>query len=80
MTLSLLSKNRAPALTSSGSLPLEAVPVLTEDDPAMDALAELSGGDVHRGLVVENGRLRGLVSISDIARVLAVKPPRPQPR
>ena len=65
---------------SDCALPLEAVPVLAEDEPADEALAELSDGDIHRGLVLENGRLRGLVSISDIARVLAARPRRPQPR
>ena len=67
-------------LVGECALPLDEVVVLTEDEPAMDAFAELSGGDVHRGLVLDGGRLRGLVSISDIARVLAVRPRRPQPR
>jgi Zn-dependent protease/CBS domain-containing protein len=70
-------------LVGDCALPLDRVPVLTEDEPAMDAFAELSGGDVHRGLVLRDGRLRGLLSITDIARVLAVRPPRPprpQPR
>ncbi len=67
-------------LVGECALPLEEVPVLTEDEPAIEALEALSGGDVHRGLVVENGSLRGLVSITDFARVLAVRPPRPQPR
>jgi CBS domain-containing protein len=60
------------------ALPLEEVILLDADDPLMEALAELSEGDLHRGLVVEDGRLRGLLSISDIARVLSVRPRRPE--
>ena len=55
--------------------PLEKVPVLDEGDEAIDALAELSSGDVNRGLVVENGTLAGLLSISDVARALQVRKP-----
>src|SRR5207237_9769911 len=33
-------------------IPREEVPLLDEDDSAVDALAELSGNNVHRGLVV----------------------------
>ena len=56
----------------------EDVPVLSEDEAAIDALADLSARDVHRGLVVEDGRLAGLLSITDLARALEVgRPPRP---
>lgn len=48
------------------------VPVLALHEPALEALNDLNEGDLHRGLVVEDGRLAGLISISDIARVLAV--------
>jgi Zn-dependent protease len=53
----------------------EQVPLLDEDDPAIDALAELSGSDVNRGLVVENEHLAGLLSITDLARALEVRRP-----
>jgi hypothetical protein len=33
----------------------------------------LSAGDVQRGLVLDDGRLRGLVSVSDIAGALAAR-------
>ena len=47
------------------------VPVLHEDDEAADALALLSTGELHRGLVLDaEGRLAGLVSITDILPVL----------
>jgi Zn-dependent protease len=57
------------------------VPLLTEDERAIDALAELSTSDVNRGLVVDDGRLAGLLSITDLARALEVgRPSRPVSR
>ena len=53
-------------------IPRDHVPVLDEDEPAIDALAELSVSDVNRGLVVDNGRLAGFLSITDLARALEV--------
>jgi Zn-dependent protease/predicted transcriptional regulator len=53
-------------------IPLDQVSVLTEDELAVDALAELSRPSTNRGLVVDNGRLAGLLSISDVARALEV--------
>jgi Zn-dependent protease/CBS domain-containing protein len=54
-------------------IPLERVPVFDENDEAVDALAELSSSEVNRGLVLENGNLAGLLSISDVARALEVR-------
>jgi Zn-dependent protease/CBS domain-containing protein len=58
-------------------IPLDQVTLLTEDERAVDALAELSEG-VSRGLVVDNGHLSGLLSITDLARTLEVgrRPPQ----
>lgn len=57
------------------------VPVLGEDEDALQGLAELGAGDLHRGLVLEDGRLAGFISITDIARLLAMpRPRRPAPR
>jgi Zn-dependent protease/predicted transcriptional regulator len=53
-------------------IPLDQVPLLTEDEKAVDALAELSAPSANRGLVVDNGHLAGLLSISDLARALEV--------
>jgi Zn-dependent protease/CBS domain-containing protein len=59
-------------------LPRTDVPLLTEDESAIDALAELSTSRVNRGLVVDDGRLAGLLSITDLARALEVgRPSRP---
>jgi Zn-dependent protease len=53
-------------------IPLDEVPRLTEDETAVDALAELSAPNANRGLVVDNGHLAGLLSITDLARALEV--------
>jgi Zn-dependent protease len=60
-------------------IPLDEVPLLTEDEKAVDALADLSSRPgANRGLVVNNGDLAGLLSITDLARALeARRPPRP---
>jgi Zn-dependent protease/CBS domain-containing protein len=51
------------------------VPLLADDEPAIDALAELSESKVSRGLVVDQGRLIGLLSITDLLRALEVRRP-----
>jgi Zn-dependent protease/CBS domain-containing protein len=59
-------------------IPHEGIPLLDEDETAIDALAKLSSSGVNRGLVVENGHLAGLLSITDLARALEVgRPSRP---
>jgi CBS domain containing-hemolysin-like protein len=58
-------------------IPRDAVPLLDEDDPAIDALAELSASDVNRGLVVDDDHLAGFLSITDLARALEVGRPSP---
>ncbi len=59
-------------------IPFDQVPSLDEDEEAIDALAELSASEVNRGLVVDDGRLAGLLSITDLARALEVaRPSRP---
>jgi Zn-dependent protease/CBS domain-containing protein len=60
-------------------IPLDQVPLLAESTRAVDALADLSSRPgANRGLVVDNGHLEGLLSITDLARALqARRPPRP---
>ena len=53
-------------------IPRDEVPLLDEDQPAIDALAELSTSELNRALVVDDGRLVGLLSITDLARALEV--------
>ncbi|HKD33997.1 MAG TPA: site-2 protease family protein [Gaiellaceae bacterium] len=57
-------------------VPLDKVPVLREDEAAVDALAELSQSSGGHGLVVSNGGLAGIVSTSDLARALDARPRR----
>jgi Zn-dependent protease/CBS domain-containing protein len=60
-------------------LPLDLVPTLSGDEELVEALALLSDG-VGRGLVLEDGRPIGLLSVTDVARALEVGGPRRQPR
>jgi len=53
-------------------VPIDEVPLLTEDERAVDALAELSAPRANRALVVDNGHLAGLLSVTDLARALEV--------
>ena len=46
--------------------------VLREDTLAVDAAAEMAEDDGGRALVVADGRLVGVVSLADVARVLDV--------
>jgi Zn-dependent protease/CBS domain-containing protein len=61
---------------------LDQVPLLTEDEQAVDALTELSAPTKNRALVVDNGHLAGLLSITDLARALEVgrRPARGAPQ
>jgi Zn-dependent protease len=52
------------------------VPLLDEDEEAVDALAELGDASSKRGLVLSGQRLVGLLSISDLARALEARPRR----
>jgi Zn-dependent protease/CBS domain-containing protein len=53
-------------------IPLDQVPQLTEDERAVEALAELSAPRANRGLVLDDGHLSGLLSITDLAQALEV--------
>ena len=57
-------------------IPRERVSVLHEEDAAVDALGELSEAGVNRGIVLDDGRLAGFISITDLARALEVGMPR----
>jgi Zn-dependent protease/CBS domain-containing protein len=54
-------------------LPLERVPLLTENETAIEALTALSSPTSNRGLVVDNGHLNGLLSITDLTRALELR-------
>jgi CBS domain-containing protein len=55
-------------------IPLERVLELNPDEAAIDALGELSESEVQRGIVLEHGRLVGILSAADVARALEVRP------
>ena len=59
---------------------LDEVPVLRENEDAVDALAELSQSASGHGLVVSNGGLAGIVSTNDLARALEAPPQGACPR
>jgi Zn-dependent protease len=60
-------------------LPLDKVPVVSESQPLTDAAVELSDdGGIGRALVVEGGRLVGLLSVTDLARALELRQLRPR--
>ena len=54
-------------------IPRDRVPVLRPTQSAVDALATLSDGDVHRGFVLDGDRLVGFLSITDLTRALEVR-------
>jgi Zn-dependent protease len=55
-----------------GMLSLEQTPVVSEDELLTDALVQLGQDGVGRALVLDDGRLSGLLSVSDIERVLGL--------
>jgi predicted transcriptional regulator len=60
------------------TVPLEKALVVTEDKDLGDAVAELLQTDLGRALVIRDGRLMGLLSITDVQHMLEVRP-RPGP-
>ena len=55
-------------------IPQERMPELRPDEPAIDALAELSEMSVNRGVVLDRGRLVGILSAADLGRALEARP------
>ena len=49
---------------------LDEVPQLAPDEPAPEALTEVATSDIHRALVMEHGRLVGILSVTDLARAV----------
>jgi Zn-dependent protease/CBS domain-containing protein len=57
-------------------LPLDKVTRLRADEELADAIAELTENPVHRALVVEDGHLAGLLSMTDATRALEIRSAR----
>lgn len=57
-------------------VPVEHVSVSRPDEPLQDAVARLQAFALHRGLVLEDGRLAGLLSMSDVVRLVQGGRPR----
>ncbi|MGZ4354232.1 MAG: CBS domain-containing protein, partial [Gaiellaceae bacterium] len=52
-------------------LRLDRVPHVREDEPLVDAIADLAAGPLDRALVLEDGHVVGLLSITDVGRLVA---------
>ena len=52
-------------------LPLGDVPQVPEDEPLVDAISALGPGSPGRALVVRDGEVVGLLSVTDVGRLLA---------
>jgi CBS domain-containing protein len=55
-------------------IPLDRVLELGPDETAIDALGELGESQAQRAIVLEHGRLVGILSAADVARALEVRP------
>jgi len=46
-----------------------------EEETALEALAKLQASELRRALVVDDGHLGGILSISDVAHAIEIRPP-----
>lgn len=69
---SLPADQRASTAIGELACPLSEVPVVEPDEPLADLLPQMSGCSDSRAIVVENGRIVGLVSPTDVMRKLEV--------
>ncbi|WP_338894905.1 site-2 protease family protein [Streptomyces sp. TG1A-60] len=60
---------RASRTVADVMVPVDELPTPRPDDPLARLVPELQAGSVHRALVLEGGRLAGIVTSSDISRV-----------
>ncbi len=52
-------------------LPRTKVPLVREDDDLLEALDQINTGGVNRALVLDDGNLEGLLSITDVVRLVS---------
>jgi CBS domain-containing protein len=60
-------------LVSDVMLPLREVYIVAEDAPLFPAVVELMTRPPNRALVADDGRLAGLLSITDVSRLLELR-------
>ncbi|MGZ4393451.1 MAG: CBS domain-containing protein [Gaiellaceae bacterium] len=54
-------------------LPRASVPVVGEDEELLDALDEMNDNGINRAIVLDGGSLEGLLSITDVVRLVSWK-------
>lgn len=54
-------------------LPRANVPVVREEDDLLDALDQMNAGGINRALVMDDGTLEGLLSVTDVVRLVSWK-------
>jgi len=64
--------NRATTLVGDVAMPLSRVPIATPDEPVTALLERLASGEGNRALVVDAGRVVGIVTPSDLTRLVDV--------
>ncbi|MCF6524498.1 site-2 protease family protein [Streptomyces sp. JJ36] len=64
-------ERQATATVADAMLPAADVPTAGPEDPLAQLLPELQAGDVRRALVVADDRLVGIISSSDLGRILS---------
>lgn len=65
--------SRATTRVAEVALPLAEVTTCTPDDPVIDVLPRLSRDSGNRALVFDSGRLVGIVTATDVTRVLETR-------
>ena len=61
-------------------LPLDAVQTFRADEPLLDAVTQMGGGTLDRALIFDEEHVVGLLSITDVGRLLSRDPSRSRPR
>jgi Zn-dependent protease len=65
-------RNRSTTLVGEIAMPLSRVPVATQDEPVTALLERLASAQSNRALVVDAGRVVGIITASDLTRLVDV--------
>jgi CBS domain. len=60
-------------------LALADVPTVRESEALLDAIADMGGGGLDRALVLDDDNVIGLLSITDVGRLVAAARPARRP-